>query len=66
MIANQAVFSGNGGIPVWTWVLMAVAFLCPLWWIGSIFYSGQAPYDRLTSTRVVRAGSAGAYPANHS
>lgn len=55
LVANQVAFSGDAGIPIWVYGAMAVSFSIPVWWIGSMFSSGLTPYDRLTSTEVVRA-----------
>lgn len=55
IVANQAAFSGDAGVAHWVYGPMIVAFVLPLWWIVSIFSSGRAPYDRASSTHVVRA-----------
>lgn len=55
IVANQAAFSGDAGVSLWVYGPMTVAFVLPLWWIVSIFSTGRAPYDRASSTHVVRA-----------
>lgn len=54
-VAFQAAFSGAIGISLWVYSAMAASLLLPVWWIGAMFYTGLTPYDRLTSTQVVRA-----------
>ncbi|MFF1877023.1 RDD family protein [Leifsonia sp. NPDC058230] len=40
-------------VPAGVWVLTAVAYLLPIWYIVSLFVgSGRTPYDRLARTRV--------------
>jgi hypothetical protein len=40
-------------VPVGVWVLTAVAYLLPIWYVVSLFVgSGRPPYDRLARTRV--------------
>ena len=53
-VAQQAVWSGEGGVPIWVWLPMAASFLGPLWWAVSIAATGRAPYDRWAAARVVR------------
>jgi uncharacterized RDD family membrane protein YckC len=54
IVANQAAFSGDAGVALWVYGPMTLALVLPLWWIVSIFSTGQAPYDRVSSTHVVR------------
>jgi hypothetical protein len=57
-IGHAAVIEivGVGGaaqVPVGVWVLTAVAYLVPIWYVVSLFVgSGRPPYDRLARTRV--------------
>lgn len=51
-LAQQAVFSGDGGLPAWVWGPAAVALVGPVWWLVAMFATGRTPYDRLTSARV--------------
>lgn len=55
LVANQTALSGNATIPIWIYGAMAASFSIPVWWLGSMFSSGLTPYDRLTSTEVIRA-----------
>jgi len=51
-LAQQAAFSGEGGIPAWVWGPAAVALVGPVWWLVAMFATGRTPYDRWTSARV--------------
>lgn len=53
LVANQAAFSGDDEISIWVYCAMAVSMIIPVWWIGTMFFSGLTPYDRLSSTEVV-------------
>lgn len=53
LVANQAIFSTRSGVPGWIYIPLLLAFACPVWWVVSIFARGRAPYDVVTSTRVV-------------
>lgn len=55
IVANQAAFSADAGVALWVYGPMTVAFVLPLWWIASLFSSGRAPYDRVSSTHVICA-----------
>ncbi len=52
LVANQTALSASAETPLWVYGAMAVSFLIPAWWIGSMLTSGRTPYDRLTSTKV--------------
>jgi uncharacterized RDD family membrane protein YckC len=54
-VAQQAIFSGEGGFPAWVWIPAAVAFLGPVVWIVALLRTGRTPYDRIASARVHRA-----------
>ena len=54
LVANQMALSEGGEVPIWVYAAVAVSMSMPLWWIGSMIFSGLTPYDRLTSTEVVR------------
>jgi RDD family len=54
-LAQQAVFSGEGGFPAWVWGPAAVAFVGPVWWLVAMFATGRTPYDRWTAARVARS-----------
>lgn len=54
-VAQQAVFSGEGGLPVWVWAPAIVALAGPAWWFVSILATGRAPYDRWAFARVSRS-----------
>jgi uncharacterized RDD family membrane protein YckC len=58
MVAQQAVTSGDKGIPAWVWVPAVVALAGPVWWLVAIFATGRAPYDRLARARVGRKAGA--------
>lgn len=57
-VAQQAVFSGDSGLPAWVWGPGAIAFLGPVWWIVALLVQGRTPYDRWASAVVVRSPSA--------
>jgi len=52
LVAQQGMFSGDGGFAGWVYIPMLLSFLLPLWWVNSILFSGAAPYDRWTGVRV--------------
>jgi uncharacterized RDD family membrane protein YckC len=52
MVAQQAAFSGDNGVPAWLWGPMAIAFVGPLWWLVAMIATGRTPYDRLASAVV--------------
>jgi len=54
-VAQQAVFSGEGGFPAWVWGPAIVALAGPVWWLVSIIATGRAPYDRWALARVLRS-----------
>jgi len=39
-VAQQAIFSGEAGLPVWVWGPAAVAFAGPVWWLVEIIATG--------------------------
>jgi len=51
-VAQQAAFSGEGGLPGWVWGPAIVALVGPLWWLIAIVVTGPTPYDRLADARV--------------
>lgn len=51
-MGQQAMFSGDGGFAGWAYIPMLLSFLLPLWWVSSILFSGDAPYDRWSGPRV--------------
>jgi uncharacterized RDD family membrane protein YckC len=51
-VAQQAVFSGDGGLPTWAWGPAIVAFGGPAWWLIAMMATGRTPYDRWASARV--------------
>jgi uncharacterized RDD family membrane protein YckC len=53
LVAQQAVYSGDAGLPVWVWGAAIVALAVPAWWGVTLIATGHTPYDRWTSTRVV-------------
>ncbi|MEE4302748.1 MAG: RDD family protein [Wenzhouxiangella sp.] len=54
MLAQQAVFSGEAGMPAWTILPAMIAFVGPLLWLIELFRTGRTPYDRLSGSRVLR------------
>jgi uncharacterized RDD family membrane protein YckC len=54
-VAQQAVFSGEGGVPAWVWGPATVALVGPLWWLVAMIATGRTPYDRWVSARVARS-----------
>jgi hypothetical protein len=58
-VAQQAVFSGDSGLPNWVWGPMIVAFGGPVWWLIAMVTTGRTPYDRLVSARVALRSSEG-------
>jgi len=59
-VAQQAVVSGDTGVPTWVWGAMIVAFGGPVWWVIAMMTTGRTPYDRLASARVALKRSADA------
>ena len=53
IVAQQAVFSGETGVPTWVWGAAIVAFGGPAWWLIAMMATGRTPYDRWASARVV-------------
>ena len=51
-VAQQAVFSGDAGVPLWVWGPAIVAFGGPVWWLIAMIATGRTPYDRWASARV--------------
>jgi len=51
-VAQQAVFSGEGGFPAWAWGPAIVAWAGPAWWLVAMIRTGRTPYDRWASARV--------------
>lgn len=51
-LAQQAAFSGEGGLPTWVLGPAAIAFAAPLWWLAALFATGRTPYDRWVSASV--------------
>lgn len=52
MLAYQAVFSGESGLPVWTLVPAVIAFGGPIVWLVELFRMGRTPYDRISAAHV--------------
>jgi uncharacterized RDD family membrane protein YckC len=55
LVAQQAAFSGEAGLPVWVWGPAIVAFAGPVWWVIALIATGRTPYDRLASARFARS-----------
>lgn len=51
-LAQQATFSGEGGLAAWVWVPAAIALIGPVFWVAGIVVTGRAPYDYLARARV--------------
>lgn len=54
-LAQQAAFSGEGGLPTWVFVPAAIAFVGPVWWLVALFATGRTPYDRWASASVAES-----------
>ncbi len=52
LVAQQAVYSSDAGLPMSVWGAAIVALALPAWWGVTLIATGQTPYDRWTSTRV--------------
>ena len=52
LVAQQAVVSGDSGVPGWVWGPVIVAFGGPAWWLIAMMTTGRTPYDRWASARV--------------
>jgi len=51
-LAQQAAFSGEGGLATWIWVPATFAFVGPVAWMAGVVVTGRAPYDYLARARV--------------
>ncbi len=54
-LAQQAIYAGDEGMPLWVWGPAVIAAIGPLWWIVSLLASGDTPYDRWVDARVSRS-----------
>ena len=54
MVTQQASFAGDDAFPLWLWGPVVIGMVGPLWWIVSLFVTGDTPYDRWTDARIVR------------
>ncbi len=54
MVTQQASFAGDDAFPLWLWGPTVIGTLGPVWWIVSLFVTGDAPYDRWADARIVR------------
>lgn len=52
LVAHQAVFSSDAGMPGWIVPVMVVAFGGPLLWLIELFRTGRTPYDRISGATV--------------
>jgi hypothetical protein len=57
MVAQQAAFSGDAGLPPWVWLPAIVGMTGPLWWVLALMATGRTPYDPWTSSKVANADS---------
>ncbi len=55
LVAQQAMFSANGGVPVWVYLPMILSFALPIWWVGSLLLKEEAPYDVWVGARVEKS-----------
>lgn len=53
-VAQQSIFSSDGGLPPWTIGPAVFAFLGPLWFVTTLFTKRRTPYDRCAASRVAR------------
>jgi len=54
LLAHQAFFAGDAGIPLWAFLPGILSFALPAWWVASLFVQGRTPYDRWSQTAVHR------------
>jgi uncharacterized RDD family membrane protein YckC len=52
LVAQQAVFSTESGMPGWIVPVMVVAYGGPLLWLIELFRAGRTPYDRISGATV--------------
>lgn len=52
MLAQQAAFSGESGLPAWVLVPAVIAFAGPVMWLVELFRTGRTPYDRVSAAHV--------------
>jgi len=52
MVAQQAAYSTENGIPAWVWLPIALSLLGPTWWLAGMFLQGRTPYDQWAKARV--------------
>ncbi len=54
IVAQQAAFSGDAGLPLWVWAPAAISLIGPLVWVITMFTNGRTPYDRWSGAQVIR------------
>lgn len=54
LLAQQAFFAGEEGIPRWAFLPGVLSFALPAWWLTSLIVQGRTPYDRCSQTVVHR------------
>ncbi|MBI1383234.1 MAG: hypothetical protein GC161_19405 [Planctomycetaceae bacterium] len=52
LLAQQAAFSGEEGLPTWVFGPAVIAFVGPVWWLVALFATGRTPYDRWVAASV--------------
>lgn len=57
LLAQQAVFSGEAGLPAWVLLPGSIAFAGPMIWLIELFRAGRTPYDRVSGAIVRAAGA---------
>ena len=55
VVAQQAFYGGESGMPNWVLVPLAMSAIGPIWWGLAILLTTRAPYDRWTDTAVFLA-----------
>jgi uncharacterized RDD family membrane protein YckC len=51
-VAQQAIASGDAGVPMGVWVAATLSFGLVGWWMAALFLTGRTPYDQLAHARV--------------
>lgn len=55
MLTQQASMTAEDDpFPMWLWGPALISIIVPLWWLVSLYFKGQTPYDRWTDARITR------------
>lgn len=52
LIANQAIFSSSSSTTEWLIAPMILSLALPLWWVFSIYFRGESPYDQISGISI--------------